>query len=200
HHGLPPLHRATVATCGTWSLQDGRDHARVRVIRSSCAGDSLPRMELRSVGRTGLRVSRLGLGTMTWDRDTEAGDAREQLVAFLDAGGTLVDTAASYADGAAEALLGSLIADGVAEREDLVLCTKGGVRRTDEGGIVDASRGSLLASLDASLRRLGTDHVDLWLVQAPDPRTPLTETVDALRTAVRSGRARYVGLSNHPGW
>ena len=66
--------------------------------------------------------------------------------------------------------------------------------------MVDASRGGLLSSLDASLRRLRTDHVDLWLVQTPDPRTPLDETVSALRLAVTSGRARYVGLSNHAGW
>jgi len=80
------------------------------------------------------------------------------------------------------------------------VCTKAGVRRTARGGVVDASRGALLDSLDASLRRLRTDHVDLWLVQAPDPRTPLEETVSALRLAVSSGRARYVGLSNHPAW
>jgi aryl-alcohol dehydrogenase-like predicted oxidoreductase len=117
----------------------------------------------------------------------------------VDAGGSLVDTSASYADGGAEELLGSLIGPVVA-REDVVLCTKAGVRRTPEGGVVDASRGALLDTLDASLRRLGTDHVDLWLVQTPDPRTPLAETVSALRRAVDSGRARYVGLSNHAGW
>ena len=82
----------------------------------------------------------------------------------------------------------------------MVLCTKAGVRRTASGGVVDASRGALLDALDASLVRLGTDHVDLWLVQTPDPRTPLDETLSALRLAVASGRARYVGLSNHPGW
>src|SRR5690606_23179571 len=108
-------------------------------------------------------------------------------------------TAASYADGAAEQLIGSLLGT-VMAREDLVLVSKAGVRRTGEGGVVDASRGALLRSLDESLARLGTDHLDLWLVQSPDPRTPLAETVGALRHALDTGRARYVGLSNHPGW
>ncbi|WNB86838.1 aldo/keto reductase [Cellulomonas sp. ATA003] len=156
-------------------------------------------MEQRGLGRTGLRVSHLGLGTMTWSRDTDEHEAAEQLRDFVDAGGTLLDTAASYADGAAEELIGSLLGD-VVPRDEIVLCTKAGVRRTATGGVVDASRGALLDSLDASLARLGTDHVDLWLVQTPDPRTPLDETLSALRLAVASGRTRYVGLSNHPGW
>ncbi|NUS49673.1 MAG: aldo/keto reductase, partial [Nocardioidaceae bacterium] len=147
-------------------------------------------MEQRHLGRTGLRVSRLGLGTMTWSRDTDEHDATEQLRDFTDAGGTLVDTSASYADGGAEELLGRLLGD-VVPRDDVVLCTKAGVRRTSTGGVVDASRGGLLASLDGSLTRLGTDYVDLWLVQTPDPRTPLDETASALRLAVTSGRARY---------
>src|SRR5690606_4391896 len=83
---------------------------------------------------------------------------------------------------------------------DVVLCSKAGVRRTAHGPVVDASRGALLDSLDESLARLRTDHLDLWLVQAPDPRTPMAETVGALRHAVDSGRTRYVGLSNHAGW
>jgi aryl-alcohol dehydrogenase-like predicted oxidoreductase len=156
-------------------------------------------MEQRHLGRTGLQVSRLGLGTMTWSRDTDAHDASEQLRDFADAGGSLIDTSASYADGGAEELLGALL-DDVVPRDEVVLCTKAGIRRTSDGGVVDASRGGLLSSLDASLRRLRTDHVDLWLVQTPDPRTPLDETVSALRLAVTSGRARYVGLSNHAGW
>lgn len=156
-------------------------------------------MEERLVGGTGLRVSAIGLGTLTWGRDTDEEDAAQILADFAEAGGTLVDTAASYGDGGAEEVLGSLLGPVVA-RDEVVLCTKGGVRRTPRGPVVDASRSSLLASLDASLRRLRTDHVDLFLVQQPDPRTPLEETAAALEDAVRSGRARYVGLSNHPGW
>jgi aryl-alcohol dehydrogenase-like predicted oxidoreductase len=156
-------------------------------------------MEQRRVGTSGLQVSALGLGTMTWGRDTDEHEASEQLTAFLDAGGTLLDTAASFTDGAAEELLGALLDTAVA-REDVVLCTKAGARRTRSGRVIDASRRGLLDTLDASLARLGTDHVDLWLVHGPDPATPLTETLSALRHAVSTGRARYVGLSNHPGW
>src|SRR5665647_529680 len=163
------------------------------------AAGSLHAMEERLLGGTGLRVSSLALGTLTWSRDTDEEEAASLLHDFVDAGGTLVDTAASYADGAAEALVGNLLG-GVVAREDVLLCTKAGIRRTAAGGVVDASRGSLLSTLDASLARLGTDHVDLWLVQSPYPRTPLEESVGALRHALDTGRTRYVGLSNHSGW
>ena len=153
----------------------------------------------RPLGSTGLRTSVLGLGTLTWGRDTDADDAATLLRDFVDAGGTLVDTAASYGDGAAEELLGELVGPFVA-REDVLVCTKAGTRRTADGTVVDASRRALLDGLDGSLRRLGTDHVDLWLVQSPDPRTPPEETVGALRHALDTGRARYVGLANHGGW
>lgn len=162
---------------------------------------SLTGVEYRKLGRSGLRLSSIGLGTMTWGRDTEQMDAADQLADFLAEGGNLVDTATSYGDGAAERLLGQLMAPGsVASRQDLVICTKSGTRLRGQSAIVDASRGNLLDCLDASLRRLGTDHVDLWLVQSPDPQTPLDETLSALEFAVASGRTRYVGLSNHPAW
>jgi aryl-alcohol dehydrogenase-like predicted oxidoreductase len=156
-------------------------------------------MERRQVGSAGLRVSALGLGTMSWGRDTDRADAADILRTFLDGGGTLVDTAASYGDGDAEQVLGEAL-DGQVSRDDVVLVTKAGVRNGAAGPRRDASRGGLLGELDASLRRLGTDHVDLFLVACPDPTTPLEETVSALRLAVSSGRARYVGLSNHPAW
>jgi aryl-alcohol dehydrogenase-like predicted oxidoreductase len=156
-------------------------------------------MQERSLGSTGLRVSALGLGTLTWGRDTDADDAATLLRDFVDGGGTLVDTSATYGDGAAEELLGELLGP-VVGRDEVLLCTKAGVRRTGDGGVVDASRRALLDGLDGSLTRLGTDHVDLWLVQAPDPGTPLEETASALRYALDSGRTRYVGLSNHAGW
>jgi len=136
---------------------------------------------------------------MTWSRDTDEVEAGLQLDAFLDAGGTLVDTAASYADGGSEALLGSLL-QGTISRRDLQIATKAGVRRTEDGGTIDASLDTLLATLDESLGRLGTDHVDLFLVHAFDPMTPFEETLHALEIAVASGRARYVGISNFPGW
>ena len=155
-------------------------------------------MEHRRAGRTGLTVSAVGLGTMTWGRDTDEHDAEEQLTAFLDAGGTLVDTAASYGDGAAEELLGTLLAR--VDRRDVVLCSKSGVRHGRHGARVDASRGNLLDTLDETLARLGTDRLDLWLVQAPDASVAPDETLAALQHAVSSGRTRYVGLSNHPAW
>ncbi len=156
-------------------------------------------MQLRRVGTTGLEVSALALGTMTWSRDTGSEEAGEQLDLFLDAGGTLIDTAASYADGGSEALLGELLG-GTVSRRDVQIVTKAGIRRTPEGGIIDASRNTLLDTLDASLERLATDHVDLFLVHVFDPQTPLEETLHALEIAVNSGRARYIGVSNFPAW
>ncbi|MEP7736017.1 aldo/keto reductase [Nocardioides sp. 31GB23] len=156
-------------------------------------------MQQRSLGATGLRVSRLGLGTMTWGRDTDEHEARDQLVSFVEAGGTLVDTAAAYADGHSEELLGSLIGD-VVDRDDVVLATKAGLGLRKGKLRVDTSRGRLLSTLDASLRRLGVDHVDLWQVHTWHDGVPLEETLSALDLAVSSGRASYVGISNYTGW
>jgi aryl-alcohol dehydrogenase-like predicted oxidoreductase len=156
-------------------------------------------MEQRYVGASGLRVSRLGLGTMTWGRDTDEHESREQLSAFLDAGGTLLDTAAGYGDGAAEELIGQLLREH-ARREDIVLCTKAGISRRTGARVVDMSRRAMLASLDASLARLGVDTVDLWLAHTWSDAVPLEETLSALDAAVTSGRARYVGISNYSGW
>ncbi|MGV9323339.1 aldo/keto reductase [Streptomyces sp. NPDC003660] len=155
-------------------------------------------MEQRHLGRTGLRVSRIGLGTLTWGRDTEEHDAADMLKAFWEAGGTLVDTADVYGDGAAEYLLGQLT-DSLVPREDLVISTKAG-SVPDPERPADGSRGHLLAALDASLERLGTDHVDLWHIHCHDADTPLEETLQALDLAVSSGRARYAGVSNFCGW
>jgi aryl-alcohol dehydrogenase-like predicted oxidoreductase len=156
-------------------------------------------MQQRFLGRTGLQVSRLGLGTLTWGRDTDEHEAREQLVAFTDAGGTLVDTAAGYGDGASEELIGSLIGD-VVKRDDLVLATKAGIGRGRGGRTTDVSRGHLIRTLDASLRRLRVDHLDLWQVHTWADDTPLEETLGALDYAVSTGRAAYVGVSNYGGW
>ncbi|OIV38430.1 aldo/keto reductase [Mangrovactinospora gilvigrisea] len=155
-------------------------------------------MEQRHLGRTGLRVSRLGLGTMTWGRGTGEQEAADQLKLFADAGGTLVDTADVYADGGAEHLLGRLMAD-LVPRSELVVATKAGYGSGGDRRF-DTSRRHLLAALDASLDRLGTDYVDLWQVHAWDPETPLEETLQALDTAVSSGRARYVGICGFSGW
>lgn len=156
-------------------------------------------MEQRYVGASGLRVSRLGLGTMTWGRDTDEHESREQLSAFLDAGGTLLDTAAGYGDGAAEELIGVLLREH-ARRDDVVLCTKAGISRRTGARVVDTSRRALLGSLDESLARLGVEHVDLWLAHTWSDAVPLEETLSALDAALTSGRARYVGISNYSGW
>ena len=156
-------------------------------------------MQQRHLGSTGLAVSRLGLGTMSWGRDTDEHEAREQLVAFVEAGGTLVDTAAGYTDGDSERLLGSLVGD-VCARDEVVIATKAGISRRGGVRVTDASRGHLIASLDASLRRLGVDHVDLWQVHTWVDDAPVEETLSALDYAVSTGRAAYVGVSNYSGW
>jgi aryl-alcohol dehydrogenase-like predicted oxidoreductase len=148
-------------------------------------------MDSRRVGRSGLEVSRLGLGTMTWGRDTDADAAAAELEAFVGAGGTLIDTANIYGDGDAESIIGTLVPD-VVSRSSVVLAT------TSVG--VGGGRGRLLAALDSSLQRLGTDHVDLWQVHGFDPAVPFEETCSALRTAIDSGRTRYIGVSGMSGW
>lgn len=155
-------------------------------------------MEQRHLGRTGLRVSRIGLGTLTWGRDTDEHDAADLVKVFWEAGGTLIDTADVYGDGEAEYLLGRLI-ERLVPRQDVVLATKAGSVPDPERRF-NGSRGHLLAALDASLQRLNTDHVDLWQVHAFDPGTPLEETLQAVDMAVTSGRARYAGVSNFCGW
>ncbi|GAA2592154.1 aldo/keto reductase [Streptomyces axinellae] len=168
-------------------------------------------MELRHLGRTGLRVSRIGLGTLNWARGSDEHasggrgahfeheeNAAGQLKAFWEAGGNLIDTADVYGDGEAEYLLGRLMHD-LVPRRDLVIATKAG-SVPDPDRRIDCSRGHLLSALDASLERLGTDHVDLWQVHAFDPCTPLDETLHALDTAVASGRARYAGVTGFSGW
>jgi len=155
-------------------------------------------MQQRPLGRSGLAVSRLALGTMTWGRDTDPDEAAAQLKYYLEAGGTLIDTADVYGDGDAESVIGSLL-DQLVPRDEVLIATKagltpGGWRRRD------GSRGHLLRTLDASLRRLGTDYVDLWQVHGYDPQTPLEETLAALDHAVTSGKVRYVGVSNFAAW
>jgi aryl-alcohol dehydrogenase-like predicted oxidoreductase len=156
-------------------------------------------MQQRTLGSTGLQVSRLGLGTLTWGRDTDEYEAREMLTSFVAAGGSLLDTAAGYGDGASEELIGSLLGDAVS-RDDVVIATKAGISRRRGERETNVSRGRLIAELDASLRRLGVDHVDLWQVHTWVDETPLEETLSALDYAVTTGRASYVGVSNYTGW
>ncbi|TLW94524.1 aldo/keto reductase [Saccharomonospora piscinae] len=156
-------------------------------------------MESRQLGTSGLRVSRVGLGTLSWSTSSDAEDAANQLAAFVDAGGTLVDTADIYGDGEVELLLGSLLGH-LVPRDSVVLATKAVARRTNGPFGGGASRGALLRALDGSLRRLGVDHVDLWQLHAWDGAVPLEETLSAVDHVVRSGKARYVGVCNYTGW
>jgi aryl-alcohol dehydrogenase-like predicted oxidoreductase len=156
-------------------------------------------MQQRLLGLSGLKVSRLGLGTATWGRTTDEHEARDQLIAFAEAGGTLVDSASAYNDGQSEAMLGRLIGDVVA-RDEIVVATKAGITRRGGQRVVDTSRGHLLRALETSLTRLGTDHVDLWQVHMWSDDVPLEETLAALDHAVTSGKATYVGISNYAGW
>lgn len=156
-------------------------------------------MELRRVGSSGLNLSRLGLGTMTWGRDTDEIEAADQCRAFLDAGGNFIDTAATYGDGDSERVIGGLIGT-LFSRDDVVIATKAGVEFRDGARRVNTSRHNLIAELDRSLARLGSDFVDIWQIAAWDELTPLDDTLSALDYAYTTGRARYVGISNFTGW
>ena len=156
-------------------------------------------MEQRALGRSGLKVSRLGLGTMTWGAGTDPDEAAAILVAFRDAGGTLVDTAASYSGGESERILGALMAD-VVPRSELVLASKAGISRSGDQRTVDASRGALLRPLDESL------PTSAWTTWTCGRCTPSTQRCPPRRRCrrwtprSRSGKVRYVGVSNYPGW
>lgn len=156
-------------------------------------------MELRRAGATGLTLSRLGLGTMTWGRDTDEHEAADQARAFIEAGGNFIDTAAVYGAGDSEKVIGGLIGS-LFKRDEMVIATKAGITFIDGLRTVDTSRNALLNELDASLKRLGTDYIDLWQVHTWDTQTPLEDTLSALDSAYQSGKVRYVGISNYSGW
>jgi aryl-alcohol dehydrogenase-like predicted oxidoreductase len=155
-------------------------------------------METRRVGTSGLNTSRLGLGTLTWARDTPEDAARGLLQAFVEAGGTLIDTAAAYGAGDAERLVGKLVGE-LTSRDEIVIATKAGFVVRDGKRVVDTSRRAMLRDLAGSLERLGTDYVDLWQIHAWG-EAPIEETLSAMDHAVRQGMARYVGVSNFVGW
>ncbi|AQP44805.1 aldo/keto reductase [Tessaracoccus flavus] len=155
-------------------------------------------MQLRPLGASGLQVSRLGLGTMAWGRDVDWPTARELLTEFVEAGGNFVDTAPAYGAGVAERMLGKALAAGL-PRETLVIASKAGFVVRDGRRVIDTSRGALLTDLEGTLRRLKTDHLDLWQVHAWGD-APMDETLSALDSAVQRGLVRYVGVSNFVGW
>jgi len=154
-------------------------------------------MEYRQLGRCGVRVSRLCLGTMMFGGATNCEDSTRIVHAAIDQGINFVDTANMYSAGESERVVGQAIAD---RRDRVVLATKGRQPMGDGPNDSGASRVHLLRELDASLQRLGTDHVDLYYVHAPDPTTPAEETLRALDDMVHSGKVRYLGCSNFRAW
>ncbi len=158
-------------------------------------------MEFRTLGGSGCAVSTLALGTMTFGNETDEEGSHAQLDAFVDAGGTLVDTADVYTAGESEQIIGRWLAKRPREvREQVVLATKGRFPMGDGPNDAGLSRRHLASALDASLSRLGVERVDLYQVHAYDPWTPLEETLGFLDDAVHAGKVHYVGLSNYTGW
>jgi aryl-alcohol dehydrogenase-like predicted oxidoreductase len=157
-------------------------------------------MEYRLMGGSGCAVSALALGTLTFGNETDEAAAFSQLDAFVAAGGTLVDSADVYADGRSEEIIGRWLAARPGMRDAVVLATKGRFPTDDTPNGHGLSRQHLARALDASLRRLNLDRVDLYQVHAWDPLTPIEETLRFLDDAVRAGKINYVGLSNFTGW
>lgn len=156
-------------------------------------------MEMRRAGKSGLTLSRLGLGTMTWGRDTDNHEAADQCRAYIDAGGNFLDTSPIYGDGDSERVIGGMIGT-LFNRDQVVIATKAGIQLINGHRAIDNSRQSLINELDKSLSRLGTDYVDIWQLHGWDSHTPLDDTLSALDYAYSSGKARYVGISNFSGW
>lgn len=158
-------------------------------------------MKYRHLGRSGLLVSRICLGTMTfgmkdWGCD-EAG-SREIVKAFVEAGGNFLDTADAYSAGESERIIGAILRDH--RRDDLVIATKSWFPFGEAVTARGSSRKHIIEACEASLRRLGTDYVDLYQFHGPDPFTPIEETLRAADDLVRAGKVRYLGCSNFHGW
>jgi aryl-alcohol dehydrogenase-like predicted oxidoreductase len=162
-------------------------------------------MEYRQLGRSGLRVSTLTLGTMTFGGkgvfrsvgQTDLEGARRQIDLALDAGVNVVDTADVYSDGTSEEIVGQALKG---RRDHVVLATKARFPMGSGPNDAGLSRHHLIEACEASLRRLGTDHIDLYQVHEWDGQTPLEETLEALELLVQTGKVRYVGCSNFAGW
>ena len=160
-----------------------------------------PNMDYRTLGRSGCAVSSLCLGTMTFGVETDEAGSHEQLDRFLDAGGTLVDTADVYGGGQSEEIIGHWFASRPADAtERVVLATKGRFAMGNDPNSLGLSTRHLTRALDASLSRLGLEKVDLYQVHAFDPWTPLEETLRTLDGFIRAGKINYYGLSNFTGW
>lgn len=154
-------------------------------------------MEFRTLGKTGTLVSTLCLGTMTFGAETDEKGSHQQLDRFVDVGGNFIDTADVYSRGVSEEIVGGWLA---AHRDRVVVATKGRFPMGDGPNDAGLTRTHLSRALDASLRRLRTDHVDLYQAHAWDPLTPIEETLRFFDDAVRAGKIRYAGVSNFTGW
>jgi len=159
-------------------------------------------MRYKLLGNSGLRVSELALGTMTFGEDWGFGASREeskrQFDAFLEHGGNFIDSAINYTNGSSEKIVGELIA---AERARLVVATKYSLNtRAGDPNAGGNQRKNMVQSVEASLKRLGTDYIDLYWVHLHDPLTPIDETMRALDDLVRAGKVLYVGISDAPAW
>jgi aryl-alcohol dehydrogenase-like predicted oxidoreductase len=150
----------------------------------------------RFLGKTGLAVSELCLGAMTFGRECDEPLSRQMLDRFVDAGGTFIDTADVYNDGVSEQWLGRWLKD--QDRDELVLATK--VRWGPGGNREGLGRKHILAAVESSLRHLGTDHIDLYQVHGWDPATRVEEVVRTLDGLVATGKVRYLGVSNWAAW
>jgi aryl-alcohol dehydrogenase-like predicted oxidoreductase len=155
-------------------------------------------MEYRFLGRTGLKVSELCLGAMTFGWTTTGEDSAGIMDRFFDLGGNFIDTADVYTRGASETLVGKWLQ--TKPRDQLVIATKVRGAMGDGPNEIGISRKHILAGVEASLRRLGTDTIDLYQVHAWDNRTPLEETLSTLDGLIKSGKVRYLGASNFAGW
>ena len=165
------------------------------------SSDRNENMDYRTLGRSGCAVSSLCLGTMTFGVETDEGGSHEQLDRFIDAGGTLVDTADVYGGGQSEEIIGRWFASRPADvTERVVVATKGRFPMGNDPNSLGLSTRHLTRALDASLSRLGLERVDLYQVHAFDPRTPLEETLRTLDGFIRAGKISYYGLSNFTGW
>ena len=154
-------------------------------------------VEHRLLGRTGVRVSPLCLGTMNFGGGTDEPDAIRMVHAAFDAGINLVDTADVYNGGESERIVGKALAG---RRDRVVLATKVHFRTGEGPNDQGNSRLHILQACEASLRRLGTDYIDLYQIHRPSPDTPVDETLGALTDLVRAGKVRYIGCSTHPAW
>ena len=158
-------------------------------------------MRYRTLGSSGCAVSVLALGTMTFGSETDEAGSHAQLDRFFEAGGNLIDTADVYSGTESESIIGRWLAKKSPEvRDEAVVATKGRFPTGTGPNDLGLSRRHLSRAIDASLRRLGVECIDLYQVHAYDPLTPLEETLRALDDAVRTGKIHYVGLSNFTGW